>query len=391
MAMQDYVGKVEWPMQIELGRGLEGAVTNETSVGYVLGQEGRLIYRGYDAEELAAQSTYEETAFLLIYGHLPNQAELSAFKEWLARKRPLPGKVIDVLKDLPTTSHPMSYLRTGVSALGNCDPDADEIIHSNAERVGVKLVSQVASLTAITARLQKGQDIIEPAEDLDHTANFMYMMTGQRPDPLTEKVMDAALILHADHGMNASTFTAMVVGSTLSDIYSAIVAGICSLKGPLHGGANERSLDNLLKLTDEEHARRWVARCMERKQKIMGFGHRVYKAYDPRAKVLRSYAEEICRRAGQEKLYQIACVVEEEVVKAYGAKGIFPNVDFYSGIVYYSLGIDPAMFTPIFATSRMAGWVARLMEYLPENRLFRPRAVYVGPLDRKYVPVDQRP
>jgi len=291
---------------------------------------------------------------------------------------------------LPAGSHPMSYLRTGVSALGNCDAEADEIVHANAERVGIKLVSQLASLTAVTARLMHGQEPIEPTEDLAHTANFMYMMTGQRPDELTEKVMDVAFILHADHGMNASTFVSMVVASTLSDMYSAIVAGIGALKGPLHGGANERSLDNLLKVTNEQQAKHWVRDCIARKVKIMGFGHRVYKTYDPRARIFKGYAEEICHRAGNDKLLKLAKIIEKEVTDTYGEKGIFPNVDFYSGLVYYSLGIDPSMFTPIFAASRAAGWMARILEYLPNNRLFRPRAVYVGKMDMPYVPVDHR-
>ncbi len=390
MSMQDFVGGIEWPVEVSLGPGLERAITNETSIGYVDGREGKLIYRGYDVEKLAADSTYEETTYLLVYGHLPNQQELNGFNDWLARKRKLPEKVIQVLKDLPEGSHPMSYLRTGASALGNCDEDADEIVHTNMERVGIKLVSQLTTLTAVIARMMKGQEPIEPRTDLEHTANFMYMLTGVEPDDLTTKVMDVALILHADHGMNASTFTGMVVASTLSDMYSAIVAAIGALKGPLHGGANERSLENLLKLKDADAARKWVAHCIEHKVKIMGFGHRVYKAYDPRAKIFKQYAEDVCRRAGNDELLELAGVVEQEVLSAYGQKGIFPNVDFYSGLIYYSLGIDPAMFTPIFAASRAAGWVARILEYVQNNRIFRPRAVYVGKTDMEYIPVDHR-
>lgn len=390
MVMEDYVGKIKWPISIEMGRGLEGAITNETEIGCVIGAEGRLIYRGYDIEDLAAHSNYEETTFLLIYGHLPSQSELDVFKRRLYRERPLPGGVIDVLRRLPWGSHPMSYLRTGISALGNYDRNGDEMIQSNAERIGIKLISQLKTLTAATARLHNWLDPIEPAKDIGYAANFVYMLTGDRPDEFTEKAMDVALILHADHGMNASTFTAMVVASTLSDMYSAIVSGIASLKGPLHGGANERSLDNLLQLDTEDEARKWVTECIESKHKIMGFGHRVYKTYDPRAKILKTYAEQACQRTGNENLFKIATVVEAEVIKAYGDKGIFPNVDFYSGILYYAMGIDPSMFTPIFAMSRMAGWVARVLEYLPQNRLFRPRAVYQGNLDLKYKPIETR-
>jgi len=388
--MQDFVGRIQWPVEVSLGKGLERAITNETSIGYVAGKEGKLIYRGYDAEELAVYSSFEETAFLLVYGHLPNPEELKEFKARLVRERPIPQKVIDVMRLLPAGTHPMAYLRTGLSALGNFDPAADEILHLNAERIGIKLISQLSTLTAVTGRLAKGLEPIPPTTHLEHTADFMYMLTGKEADDVTVRVMDVALILHADHGMNASTFTSMVIASTLSDMYSAMVGGICSLKGPLHGGANERSLDNLLKLKDAEDAKRWVRECIEKKEKIMGFGHRVYKAYDPRARVFKKYAEDICRRTGREKLLEIAAVVEQSVIEAYGEKGIFPNVDFYSGLVYYSLGIDPSMFTPIFAMSRIAGWVARVLEYLPDNRIFRPRAVYIGPMDLKYVPISER-
>ncbi len=384
-----YGGKVDFPITVTLGRGLEGAITNESSIGYVDGQEGKLVYRGYDVADLAEHSSFEETAYLLIFGKLPQKDELDEFDRQLKENRDIDPKIIDILKKLPTTAHPMSKLEVAVSSLGCFDP----ITINNVEigtQAGIKLISKLASVTAMLARIRKNQDIIAPRKDLRHAENFMYMISGEIPDELTTKVMDMALILHADHGMNASTFTSMVVASTLSDMYSAICAGICSLKGPLHGGANEFSLENLIKLTSETEARKWVQDCIKNKVKIMGFGHRIYKVYDPRARIFKRYAKEICEQAGKSDLYKIAEVVEDEVVKAYGSKGIFPNVDFYSGLIYNSLGIDTSLFTPIFAVSRVAGWVARILEYLPNSRIFRPRAVYTGPTDLKYTPMEER-
>jgi citrate synthase len=245
-------------------------------------------------------------------------------------------------------------------------------------------------VAAAIARIRKGQEPVDPDPSLDHTANFLYMALGEKPNDLMAKVMDVSMILHADHGMNASTFTCMVVNSSLSDLYSSVCAGIGSLKGPLHGGANERALAEMLPLKSEEEAMAYVQDCIANKKKIMGFGHRVYKAYDPRAKVLGEYSQEVTEKMGMSHLYKIAKKVEDEVIAAYGERGIFPNVDFYSGTIYYALGIDVPLFTPIFAVSRVAGWVSRVLEYLPENRIFRPRAVYVGEMERDYVPIGQR-
>jgi len=384
-----YGGKVDFPITVTLGRGLEGAITNESSIGYVDGQEGKLVYRGYDVADLAEHSSFEETAYLLLFGELPNKQELEDFNHQLKENRDINPEIIDILNKLPKSAHPMSMLEVAISSLGCFDP----ITINNVEiatQAGIKLISKLACITAILSRIRKDQEIVEPRKDLGHAENFMYMISGQVPDELTTKVIDMALILHADHGMNASTFTSMVVASTLSDMYSAISAGICSLKGPLHGGANEFSLENLIKLKSEDDARKWVQECIKNKVKIMGFGHRIYKVYDPRAKIFKQYAKEICKQAGNDALYKIAEVVEDKVVKAYGSKGIFPNVDFYSGLIYHSLGIDTWLFTPIFAVSRVAGWVARILEYLPNNRIFRPRAVYTGPTNLKYTPIDQR-
>lgn len=390
MSQPKYVGKMEWPVTVQLNKGLEGAITNETEIGYVDGEKGWLVYRGYNIFDLAEHSTYEETTYLLLFGKLPTRQELDAFKQKLVSYRRVPEEVIDVLKTIPRKTHPMAALRTGVSVLGNLDPDADKGTLESETEISIKLISQIATIAGAVARIRKGQQPVDPDPSLDHTANYLLMTAGEKPDDLMGKVMDVAMILHADHGMNNSTFTTMCIHSTLSDMYSAVVGGIGSLKGPLHGGANEQALAEILKLKDEEDASRYVKECVAQKKKIMGFGHRVYKAYDPRAKVLGKFSQEVTEKKGMGRLYRIAKTVEDEVIAAYGEKGIFPNVDFYSGTVYYAFGIEPAMFTPIFAVSRTAGWCARVLEYISINRIFRPRAMYVGARELQYVPIDQR-
>lgn len=390
MSQPKFVGKIEWPVSVQLGKGLEGAITGESEIGYVDGQKGWLVYRGYNIFDLAEHSTFEETTYLLLFGKLPTQQELDEFKQKLVSYRQIPGEVIDTLRAVPKDAHPMAALRTGVSVLGCMDADADKGTMESETEISIKLVSQMATVAAAIARIRKGEEPVDPDPSLDHTANYLYMTNGEKPDELMEKVMDVALILHADHGMNNSTFTTIVIHSTLSDMYSAIVGGIASLKGPLHGGANERALADLLGMNDEEDASRYVKECIEKKKKIMGFGHRVYKAYDPRAKILGKYSQEVTEKKGMGHLYKIAKRVEDEVIAAYGERGIFPNVDFYSGTIYYAFGIEPAMFTPIFAVSRISGWVARVLEYLPVNRIFRPRAEYIGVMEADYVPMDQR-
>ncbi len=391
MSQQKFAGKLEWPVTVQLGKGLEGAITNATKLGYIDGEKGWLIYRGYNIFDLAEHSTFEETSYLLLFGKLPTRDELDDFDRKLKGYREVPQQVLDILKSLPIKDiHPMAALRTAVSVLGCLDKKADEVTVENDTEIAIKLIAQMATLAGAIARLRKDKEPIPPDNSLSHAANYLYMMTGEKPDDFFAKVMDVALILHADHGMNASTFTTMVINSSLSDLYSAVVGGIGSLKGPLHGGANERALAELMKIKDVDDAVRYVRECIAQKKKIMGFGHRVYKAYDPRAKILGQYSQKVTEMKGMGHLYQIAKKVEEEVIAAYGKKGIFPNVDFYSGTIYYAMGIEPAMFTPIFAVSRISGWVARVLEYLPENRIFRPRAVYVGPMEAEYIPIDKR-
>ncbi|MDA2916341.1 citrate synthase/methylcitrate synthase [Nitrospinae bacterium AH_259_B05_G02_I21] len=377
--------------QQEYAKGLDGVIACETHINYIDGAAGKMIYRGYDVEEIGEQTNYEETAYLLIYGKLPTQSELDDFTAKLISYRSVPPEVIQVLKIIPTAkTHPMSALRTGVSALGTFNPDAEEQSVENYEDIGLQLIAKLATIAGAVQRIRAGKEPVEPDPSLDHSANFCYMMTGEKPSEVFEKMMGLSLVLHADHGVNASTFSSMVVISSLTDMYSAIAAGIGSLKGPLHGGANEQVLYMLNEIGSADKADEYMDNAIKNKVKIMGFGHRVYKAYDPRARIFALHSKELCEAAGKPELYEIAKRVEEKVIDAYGAKGIFPNVDFYSGTIYHCLGIETAMFTPLFAVSRVAGWVARILEYLPQNRIFRPRAVYLGEKDLQYVPIDQR-
>ncbi len=387
------VGEVTWPVEVKIGKGLEGAIACTTKVGYVNGSKGWLIYRGYNIFDLAEYSSFEETCYLLLYGKLPTQKELDEFNAKLVANRAVDKAVIDVLKMIPTAkTHPMSALRTAVSVLGTLDEKAEETTVEAEREVAIKLIAKMATIAAAIARIRKGEEPVEPDSSLSHAGNFLYMMSGKKPDPTFERIMDVALILHADHGMNASTFTTMVVNSSLSDMYSSVVGGICSLKGPLHGGANERVLYDLEEIGDPSNVEAWFRKARETKRKVMGFGHRVYKAYDPRARILSPLAKLVSEKdPANKKLYETAVKLDEIVCKELGVeKKVFPNVDFYSGIVYRSMGIETAMFTPIFAVSRVSGWTARALEYLAENRIFRPRAVYTGPVKADYVPIDKR-
>ncbi len=386
-------GDVTWPIEAKIGKGLEGAPATTTRIGYVNGAKGWLIYRGYNIFDLAEHSTYEETAYLLLYGSLPTRRQLADFSRTLTRLRAVPPAALDVLQLIPTArAHPMAALRTAVSVLGNLDEDAERLTVKDETDVAVKLIAQIATLTGAIARLRHGLEPLAPREDLSHAANLLYMMTGDEPDELTTRVMDISLILHADHGMNASTFTTMVVNSSLSDMYGSVVAGIASLKGPLHGGANEQVLYDLEEIDRPENVEPWFNRARETKRKVMGFGHRVYKAYDPRARILGPLAKLIGARDPRvAKLYDVAVKLDGLVTTQLGAeKKIFPNVDFYSGLIYRAMGIETAMFTPIFAVSRVAGWSARALEYLEDNRIFRPRAVYTGPPRVSYVDIADR-
>lgn len=385
--------EIDWPIQVELQRGLAGAISNTTKIGYVNGAKGWLIYRGYNCFDLAEKSSFEETCYLLLYGKLPDTSELSAFTEKLKKYRSVPQSVLEVLKVIPAeSSHPMSALATAISLLGNLDAQSEDTSVENEREISLKLISQMATLAGAIGRIRQGKEPVSPNPELSHAGNFLYMLTGNIPDEMDERIMDVSLILHADHGMNASTFTTMVVNSSLSDMYSSVVGGISSLKGPLHGGANEQVVLSLEEIGAVENVASWYSNKRAAKEKVMGFGHRVYKAYDPRARIFGPIAKLLSEKSAENRtFYDIAAKLEETVVSELGEeRKIFPNVDFYSGIIYKAMGIDTDMFTPIFAVSRIAGWTARALEYLADNRLFRPRAVYTGPTKIDYKSIEDR-
>lgn len=387
------ISPVQWPVNCDVKQGLEGAITGQTEIGYVNGPKGWLIYRGLDCFDLSEHSTFEETSYLLLFGKLPSKTEMDEFMAKLNSYRTLPDEALRLLDSLPVKSaHPMSTLRTIVSALGMMDPNSDVTTVKAETEVAIKLIAQIVTITGAIARIRKGEKPLAPDTSLSLAADLVRMMTGKMPNEEDARIMDICLILHADHGMNASTFSTMVVNSSLSDMYSSIVAGIASLKGPLHGGANEAVLADLEEIGSVDNVQAWYSLSKVGKRRVMGFGHRVYKAYDPRARILHPLAELLSRRdPNVRRLYDTAAELEKWVVGDLGKeKGIFPNVDFYSGIVYTAMGIEKAMFTPIFAVSRMSGWGARALEYLKNNRIFRPRAVYVGPLHVEYVPIEER-
>ncbi|MBI2343934.1 MAG: citrate synthase/methylcitrate synthase [Deltaproteobacteria bacterium] len=375
----------------EIFRGLEGVLVATTKISKVDGLGGVLTYRGYDIHELAAESTFEETAWLLAEGELPTPSQYAAMTRTLAAHLAMPDTVLEVLRQLPRTAHPMAIMRTAISAYGCTDTSAEEITVEAWKRVATRLVAQIGTIGAAAWRLSQGAEPIAPDPSLGYAANFLYMLHGKRPTEAAARILDIALICHADHGIPASTFSGMVVGSSLTDLYSAITAAIGSLKGPLHGGANERVLVDLDRIGSAANVPAYMREVQSKKLKVMGLGHRVYKTWDPRAIIFKKIAE---TRAAKDpdiaRTFATAVALEKACLDAYAEKQLYPNVDYYSGIVYRSLGIDAKMFTPIFAISRMAGWTARLIEYLPNNRIFRPRGKYEGYDLRAYTPLAKR-
>ena len=378
--------------EISFPKGLEGVIVAESTKSYVDGIGGKLYYHGIPIEQLADKSTFEEVFYLLMYDHLPSVTELSEFKGLLTQYREIPDAVYTMIQERGNryNAQPMALLRTAVSSLACWDESAEEDSPIAHQREAIKITSKLSTLVAAIGQASRGLPAVHPRADLPHAANFLWMLTGQEPDPYLAHVLDVILILHADHESNASTFAVTVVKSTLADMYSAIVAGIGTLKGPLHGGANEEVMKMLKEIGEPEQAEAWVMNAVAQKKKVPGFGHRVYKTMDPRATILRQYAGEITRRAGTEKYLRMAEIIERTMVDKLGQKGIYPNVDFFSGIVLSSMGIDTPLFTPIFAVSRVAGWVAHAWEQRQNNRLYRPRFVYVGPDHAEYVPVGER-
>jgi citrate synthase len=428
-----------WPISCSVGPGLEGSIACESKVGYVNGSKGWLIYRGYNIFDLCAYSTFEEVSYLLLYGELPKESELISYKQKLFNYLHL-NKTLRLLMGFPVEQmHVMAALRLGTNLMRQeftlldkeeSRPDYGDAIASDEDSIGMEtllggsdhatfefeikqgtspiatnrsdnasgieacihLIAGVSSIIGAIARIHKNVLPLEPHPELSQAANLLYMITGEVPSPVEERIMDICLILHADHGMNASTFASMVVASTMADIYFSVGAGIGALSGPLHGGANEAVIHNLREIGSKERVGDWVDQKLAEKSKISGFGHRVYKAYDPRARVLGPLARFLANdKPDIQPLYEVASELENVVLTGLGKeKKIFPNVDFYSGLVYSSLGIDYKLFTPLFAASRVAGWTARVLEYMENNRIFRPRAIYTGEFNKGYVPATQR-
>ncbi len=432
--------KAKWPIPCTVGPGLEGAIACESKVGYVNGTKGWLVYRGYDIFQLCAYSTYEEVAYLLLHGEMPTVSELDTFKEKLFNYTRM-NQVVRQLMSFPVEQMSvMGALRLGANLMRSEYSDLDmasarpapfDAIAADEDSIAMEtapvgtdhatfefktrnrrrnrksgrefdrlsgleasyhLIAGISCLAAAVSRIHNNSLPLEPKPGLSHAANLIYMITGRVPTPIEERVMDISLILHADHGMNASTFATMVVASTLADIYFSVGAGISALSGPLHGGANEEVVRNLREIESVANVKPWVEKRLAKKGKISGLGHRVYKAYDPRARILAPLAELLVQEKPELKsLYATARELEKTAMNRLGKeKKIFPNVDFYSGLVYCGLGFDDELFTPMFAASRVAGWTARVLEYMEKNRIFRPRGLYIGEFNKRYTPIEKR-
>ncbi len=369
--------------------GLAGVIATKSGISDIDGQRGILKYRGYAIQELAEKSTFEETAYLTIEGDLPTKRQLDEFTKELKRNRNIEPAILDMIKLFPKSGHPMSALQCGVAAMGMFYPRPVDDAQVNYE-AGIRLVAQLPTIIASFHRLRQGKSVVAPRDDLDHASNFLYMLNGEVPDELAAKVFDVCLILHVEHTINASTFTAMVTSSSLADPYSTMAAAIGSLSGRLHGGANERVLAMLREIGSVDKAKAAIEKKIANKELIMGMGHREYKTMDPRATILKGLNEKVFEKLGRSPLYDIALQVEGVVIEKLGERGIWPNVDFYSGIVYDKMGIPVDLFTPVFAVSRVAGWVAHWREQLVDNRIFRPTQIYVGSGDRTYEPMEKR-
>jgi citrate synthase len=375
---------------IEFKPGLEGIPATQSSISYVDGQQGILEYRGINVTELARHSSFLETAYLLIWGHLPSKQELEEFEYDVCHHRRIKFRIRDMMKCFPETGHPMDALQASAAALGlfysRRALDNQEYIRSAV----VRLLAKIPTMVAAFKLIRSGNDPVMPRDDLDYSANFLYMLTEEEPDPLAARIFDVCLTLHAEHTINASTFSAMVTASTLTDPYAVVASAVGTLAGPLHGGANEDVISMLRDIGSVENVRAYLDGLLESKSKIMGFGHRVYKVKDPRATILQEMAEQLFDKFGHDKYYDIALELEKAVEEKLGHKGIYPNVDFYSGLVYRKLGIPIDLFTPIFAISRVAGWLAHWKEQLAANRIFRPTQIYTGDHNVSYTPIEER-
>lgn len=374
-------------MSTNTGAGLEDVVATNSNICDLDGKLGKLTYFGVDIHDLAQHSSFEETAYLLWHGTLPTQAQLEEARKQFIVQRTLPDRIIDIMRLLPSTTPPMDVLRTSVSALSAFDPDiSDKSDAANYQRA-IRLTAGLPTIVASWENIRNGKDPVAPLQAHNHATNFLYMLTGNMPDDYAAHVLAVALILHADHELNASTFAARVSAGTKADVYASVTAAIGALSGPLHGGANEQVIRMLLRIGEPERAESYIHDALERKERIMGFGHRVYRTDDPRATHLRAMSEELGKRNNDTRWYEISRIIEKSVMEH---KALYANVDFYSASVYYSLGIPIDLDTPIFACSRIAGWTAHILEQYANNRLIRPRAEYSGPKVTKYTPLSER-
>ena len=367
--------------------GLRGVVAAQSAIGDVNGEEGKLIYQGYDIHDLAENSTFEEVVFLLWNGRLPSQSELDDLTAQLRANYKVPAEIIAGMKYMPKDADPMDVLRTCVSALDFYDKDGHGTDRENAHKAAVKITGQIGTIAAAWDRIRNGKDPVTPDSNLSIAENFLYMLRGEKADAEEARMFDIALILHADHELNASTFTTRVVAGTLADMYGAVTAGIAALAGPLHGGANTAVMKMLIEIDDPAKIDEWVDNALANKQKIMGIGHAVYKTEDPRATWLRKFSKQMADKKGESKWFEMSQRIEKLM---HDKKGMYPNVDFYSASTYYLMGIPLDLYTPIFAVSRISGWTGHILEQYANNKLIRPRAEYIGKRDQKYVPIADR-
>ncbi len=367
--------------------GLRGVVAAQSAIGDVNGEEGILIYQGYNIHDLAEHSSFEEVVFLLWNGRLPKADELEELKQRLRRNYEVPSAVIDLMKQFPKTADPMDVLRTAVSALDFYDENGHGTDRDHAVKAAVRITGQIGTIAAAWDRIRNGKEVIAPDTNLSIAENFLYMLRGERADADEEHMFDVCLILHADHELNASTFTTRVVSGTLAGMYGAVTAGIAALAGPLHGGANTNVMKMLIGIGDLDKVDAWVDQALAEKKKIMGIGHAVYKTEDPRATWLRKYSKHMAEKKGESKWFEMSQRIEQLM---HEKKGMYPNVDFYSASTYYLMGIALDMYTPIFAVSRISGWTGHILEQYSHNKLIRPRAEYIGARDLVYVPISER-
>jgi citrate synthase len=367
--------------------GLEGIIAGRTTICKVDEERGELLYRGYPIEELVESSSFEEVAYLLLMGELPEKLALEEFCNKLKEERDIPGEIKQVIRCIPPITHPMDVLKIIVGVLGAMDPDASSNTEEANVRKAIRLVSRFPTVITTYYRISLGKEPVKPDKDLSHAANFLYMLKGKEPEDFESRALDTSFILYAEHEFNASTFAARVTASTLSDMHSAVVSAIGALKGPLHGGANERAMEMLLEIGDPEKAEAWVKGALSRKKRIMGFGHRVYKKEDSRTSFIKKTVKELSEREGEKRWFDIARGVEDVMARE---KGLHANLDFYSGPAYYLLGIPISLYTPIFAAARVVGWAAHVMEQFACNRLIRPRGEYTGPERKRFTPLKDR-